>query len=80
MKTAKWFFHVDRREISYIRYTLESYDGMAVVRTAGAFEGRIEITVAPGCEPEIAALLSSLREKEGLRMKPVEAPRDPEFA
>ena len=33
METTKRTFLVDREEINYLRITLESYDGMAVVRT-----------------------------------------------
>ena len=69
MNAARHLFRVDRRDIHYIRTTLESYDGMAVVSTVAASEGRIEISVAPGCEGEIAALVSALRDREGVPME-----------
>jgi len=64
----RWLFRVDRKEIHYIRYTLESYDGMAVVRTLDPRAGLIEVTIAPGCETEVRELVDALREQEGLAM------------
>ena len=56
---------VDRADINYIRTTLESYDGMAVVRTIDPIEALIELHIAPGCEQMILSLLDSLK-NEGL--------------
>ncbi|MBW1790484.1 MAG: DUF4911 domain-containing protein [Deltaproteobacteria bacterium] len=66
MKTEKWIFSVERKEIHYVRYTLESYDGMAVVRTLDPRAGLIEVTIVPGCESEARKLIDALREQEGL--------------
>ena len=65
MKTIKRVFRVDRREIKYLRWTIESYDGMAVVSTLDPREAYIEIMISPGCEEMVSELLDSLRE-EGL--------------
>ena len=46
-------FHVDRKEISYLRFTLESYDGMAIVTTLDPYTALIEVSIAPGCEETI---------------------------
>ncbi|HBF42649.1 MAG TPA: DUF4911 domain-containing protein, partial [Desulfobacteraceae bacterium] len=43
MKSIKQVFRVDRREICYLRFTLESYDGMAVVSTIDPYKAYIEI-------------------------------------
>lgn len=65
MKTIKRVFRVDRREIKYLRWTIESYDGMALVSTLDPREAYIEIMISPGCEDMVSELLDSLRE-EGL--------------
>ena len=67
MQTTKRVFHVNRRDISYLRWTIESYDGMAVVRTINPEAALIEIMVSPGCEEQVLELLSSLRD-EGVRI------------
>jgi hypothetical protein len=71
METVKRIFHVDRREINYLRTTLESYDGMAVVRTIDPEEARIEIMISPGCEDMVSELLDSLAKIEGLNIRKV---------
>jgi len=66
-----WVFHVDRREISYLRFTLESYDGMAAVTTLDPYTALIEVSIAPGCEEIVFELLDSLKNQEGLRIERV---------
>jgi hypothetical protein len=65
MQTIRHIFRVDRRDINYLRTTIESYDGMAVVSTLDPDKAYLEIRIAPGCEQLITELLDSLRE-EGL--------------
>ena len=43
MNSVKQVFRVKRKDINYIRWTVESYDGMAVVRTVDPKEAFIEI-------------------------------------
>ena len=68
METFKRFIKVDRREISYLRYTIESYDGMAVVRTADPDAGILELLIAPGCERFIDELLKNFVEGERMNI------------
>ncbi len=65
MQTIKHLFRVDRRDINYLRTTIESYDGMDVVSTLDSGKAYLEIRIYPGCEQLISGLLDSLRE-EGL--------------
>jgi len=65
MQTIKRIFRVNRRDINYLRTTIESYDGMAVVSTLDPGKAYLEIRISPGCEQLISELLDSLRE-EGL--------------
>ena len=67
MQTIKRIFRVDRRDINYLRTTIESYDGMAVVSTLDPGKAYLEIRISPGCEQLITDLLDSLRE-EGLEI------------
>ena len=57
-------FQVDRREIHYLRFTLESYDGMAVVSTIDPHFALIEVSMAPGCEKLIFELMDALVKDE----------------
>ena len=68
MKTVRYRYQVDRRDIGYLRATIESYDGMAVVRTLDLVAAVIELLIAPGCESRIEELVEDLRKREGLSM------------
>jgi hypothetical protein len=71
METTKHIFQVDRREINYLRVTIESYDGMAVVRTIDPHRALIEIQASPGCEKYIFDLLGALISNEGINITPI---------
>lgn len=57
-----------RRDINYLRVTIESYDGLGVVRTLDPREAIIEIQVSPGCEDVFSRLVGSLVQDEGIHM------------
>lgn len=61
-------FKVDRREIHFLRFTLESYDGMALVSTIDPHLALIEVSMAPGCEALVLELMDALRNDEGLNI------------
>ncbi len=71
METIKHIYRVDRGEINYLRVTIESYDGMAVVRTIDPQEALIELQISPGCENFIFELLDYLVKEEAIKMVPV---------
>ena len=62
----KRLFKVDRREINYIKITIESYDGMAVVKTIDPNAALIELQISPGCETLVFELLDSLENVESI--------------
>jgi hypothetical protein len=69
METSKYIFSVERHEICYLQWAIESYDGMAFMRTIDPVRGEIEISIAPGCEEEIFSLIKYLTEKGGIYVK-----------
>jgi hypothetical protein len=66
METNRYRYTVDRKDIMYLRATIESYDGMAVVRTVGPAEAVIELQIAPGCEAQITELIHHMQSRENL--------------
>ncbi len=76
METIRRVYHVNRQDISYIRYTVESYDGMAVVSTIDPHAAFIELSISPGCEQLVYELMDSLKIREGLYLKKQEAVRE----
>ncbi len=67
LKMKRMVLKVEKKNIDYIRNTLESYDGMALVRTIDPSEALIEVYIAPKCEVFVKELIESLR-KEGLNL------------
>lgn len=63
METIKLLFRVTRKEINVVQWIIESYDGMAVMRTVNPQEAIIEIMISPGCKTLILELIHSLRER-----------------
>lgn len=59
-------FRVDRRDIAYFRFTLESYAGMAMVTTLDPGPALVAVLIAPGCEDTVLEVVEALRQEEGL--------------
>ncbi len=69
MNTTRILLEINRKDINYIRITLESYDGMALVRTLDPKVAIIEVYIAPKCEKIIKDLIDNLIDKEGLKIR-----------
>jgi len=69
MLTVRRQYKVDRRDIMYLRATIESFDGMAVVRTNDPAEAIIELLIAPGCEDSVEELIGDLRNRERIKIE-----------
>jgi hypothetical protein len=61
VKTIKKIFRVDRREICFIKFILEAYDGIATMTTIHAQKGIVMLRIAPGCEDDVEAVLQGLK-------------------
>ncbi len=57
---------IDRRKIAWLKFVLDSYDGLALLRTLDAASGRVILLVGPGAEEEIIGLLDALKDELGL--------------
>ncbi len=68
-QTSKYILSVDTKEICWLQWIIESYDGMASVRTIDPANGEIEISIAPGCDDEILPLIKYLKEEGSIHVK-----------
>jgi len=50
-----------------LRFLMEAYEGIAVVTTLDPHLGLVELSVAPGCEAEVAHILNT--ERTNLRLR-----------
>ena len=60
MDTVSRYFRLHRKDIAYFKFIIESYDGMAVVRTKDPHEAIVELMVAPGWERDLDKVLEGL--------------------
>ena len=63
MKTITKYYHIDHREIFFLKFILEAYDGIAVMTTIKKSTGLISIHVAPGCEKDVDMILEELKKE-----------------
>ena len=61
MDTQSKYFRLSRKDIAYFKFIVESYEGMAVVRTKDPHEAIVELMVAPGWEKDLVEVLEGLR-------------------
>jgi hypothetical protein len=61
MKTIKKRYRIDRRQIGFLRFIFEGYEGLAQIKTIDPGAGLIEICIAPGCEVTVEHLLKDLK-------------------
>jgi Domain of unknown function (DUF4911) len=71
-ESAKRCYRVDRREIAYLKFILEAYDGLAVVSTLDPQGGIIVLHISPGCEPDVETILRDLN--RDIMMEPAQPP------
>jgi hypothetical protein len=63
MDTQSKYFRLHRKDIAYFKFIIESYEGMAVVRTEDPREAIVELMVAPGWEKDVDEVLEGLRKE-----------------
>ncbi len=63
MDTQSRYFRMRREDIAYFKFIIESYEGMAVVRTKDPSEAIVELMVAPGWERDLDEVLDGLRKE-----------------
>ena len=60
MDTHSRTFRIRKQDIAYFKFIIESYEGMAVVRTLDPSEAVVELMIAPGWEGEVETVLKGL--------------------
>jgi len=52
-----------------LRFILEAYEGIGLVTTLDAHLGMVELSIAPGCEEEVAQIIKA--EEKNLQLRPI---------
>ncbi len=61
MDTQSRYFRLHRKDIAYFKFIIESYEGMAVVRTKDPREAVVELMIAPGWERDVDEVIEGLQ-------------------
>jgi hypothetical protein len=70
--TVRRYYRIDRRQIHFLKFVLEGYDGVAVLRTIDPSEGLVVLHIAPGCQSTVDIIIQDLQRQ--VRIEPVEDP------
>jgi hypothetical protein len=70
MDTISKYIRVHRKNIAYFKFILESYEGMALVRTRDPNEAVVELMVAPGMEKDVEEVLGGLSKEIDFELLP----------
>ena len=71
MDTVSRYYRLHRRDIAYFKFIIESYEGMAVVRTKDPYEAVVELMVAPGWEKDVDEIIEGLRREIEIEPLPI---------
>lgn len=63
MNTTRQYYRINRRDISFLRFIFEAYDGLAVISTVDSQQGIVSVTTAPGCRNETEAIILGLKDE-----------------
>ena len=61
MNTIKKYFRIDRREIAFLKFIFEAYDGIVTITTVEPDKGIVRLCIAPGCENDVEMILQDLK-------------------
>jgi hypothetical protein len=61
LQTIRKYYRVDRKEIFFLRFIFEAYDGIAVLTTIDPGLGIVALCIAPDCEEEVEMVLQDLK-------------------
>lgn len=62
-RTQKQYYRVDRREIAFLKFIFEAYDGVALLTTMDPARGIIALCIAPQCQEQVAEILQELKKE-----------------
>lgn len=68
-KTQTHYCRVDRREIAFIKFIFEAYDGIATLTTMDPARGIIALQIAPQCKAQVAEILQNLKKETTIQTR-----------
>ncbi len=69
LQTIQKYYRVDRREICFLRFIFEAYDGIAILTTIDPVLGFVVFHISSGCQEDVEMVLQDL--KKEIMIEPV---------
>jgi hypothetical protein len=66
LETTEKYYKIRKDGIALLKYIIESYEGIAAVRTVDRVDMILEIMIAPGFEEVVEGLIEELSEELGI--------------
>lgn len=63
MEITKKYYRVERRNIAFLKFIFEAYDGIAVITTVDRPKGIITFRIPPGCENDVETVMQGLKKE-----------------
>jgi hypothetical protein len=63
LKSLIKYYRVDRREIAFLKFILEAYDGVGTIKTKDPVRGVISLHIPPGCQKQVTEILRYLNQE-----------------
>ena len=60
-ETVKRYYRVNRRDIAFLKFIFEAYEGLAIIETLNPESGVIVFYIASGCETDVDMVLTDLK-------------------
>ena len=57
----KKYYRIERKEICFLKFIFEAYDGIAMLTTVDSDLGVVMFHIAPGCEDDVEMILQDLQ-------------------
>ena len=61
METLKKYYRIERKEICFLKFIFEAYDGIAILTTVDSDLSVVMFHIAPGCEDDVEMILHDLQ-------------------
>jgi len=61
LETIKKYYRIERKEICFLKFIFEAYDGIAMLTTLDSDSGVVMFHIAPGCEDDVEMILQDLQ-------------------
>ena len=59
--TIKRYYRIHRGQIHFLKFILEGYDGVAVLRTLNSEKGLVVLHIGPGCQDVVDMIIEDLQ-------------------